>query len=315
MNSLSKVLSIFFIAGAFLLPLCLSATTRNGFNLKNSSVPITEILAGGPPKDGIPAINNPKFTTAKKANFLKPEDRVIGIFYSGVAKAYPIRILNWHEIVNDEIKDNSFVVSFCPLCGTGVVFSAKIKEKKLTFGVSGLLYNSDVLLYDKQSESLWSQLLAEAVTGKFLSQKLTILPAEHTTWRRWKKLHPKTLVLSKDTGFQRNYDRDPYQGYAQSRAIFFRVSNQAPEIYHPKERVLGLEVKGKYKAYPFVELSKNGKEKFQDNFQNQKFTIRWDKKNRSAIITDSKGNPIPTIQAFWFAWFTFHPKTSLYQAK
>ena len=155
------------------LPFSLFATTRNGFYLKNSSIPINEILAGGPSKDGIPAINNPKFITAKAAKFLKPDDRVIGVFYSGVAKAYPIRILNWHEIVNDEIKNIPFVVSFCPLCGTGVVFSSTIKGQKLTFGVSGLLYNSDVLFYDKQSESLWSQLLAKAVTGKFNKQCLT----------------------------------------------------------------------------------------------------------------------------------------------
>ena len=126
---------------------------------------------------------------------------------------------------------------------------------------------------------------------------------------RWKKLHPKSLVLSRDTGFKRDYERDPYQGYAKSRAIFFKVSNQAPEIYHPKEVVLGLEIKGKYKAYPFVELSKNGKEKFQDSFQNKKFTIHWDEKNRSAFIRDTKNKEIPSIQAFWFAWFTFHPKT------
>ena len=113
---------VFFIL--CFLPFSLFATTRNGFYLKNSSIPTNEIVAGGPPKDGIPAINNPKFITAKSANFLKPDDRIIGVFYSGVAKAYPIRILNWHEIVNDRIKEQSFVVSFCPLCGTGVVFSS-----------------------------------------------------------------------------------------------------------------------------------------------------------------------------------------------
>ena len=122
-------------------------------------------------------------------------------------------------------------------------------------------------------------------------------------------------MLSRDTGFKRDYERDPYQGYAKSRAIFFKVSNQAPEIYHPKEVVLGLEIKGKYKAYPFVELSKNGKENFKIAFKNKNSRSIGMKKNRSAFIRDTKNKEIPSIQAFWFAWFTFHPKTILYQAK
>ena len=139
--------------------------TINGFDVGNASIPVDEILPGGPPRDGIPAIDNPVFMDAQKATFLSEDDRVIGIARHGITRAYPIAILNWHEIVNDRIGQESIVVTYCPLCGTGMVFAA---GSALSFGVSGLLYNSDVLMYDRQTDSLWSQLKMEAVSGFLL---------------------------------------------------------------------------------------------------------------------------------------------------
>ena len=123
---------------------------RNGFVLSNLRIPLEEIKGGGPPKDGIPSIDKPIFEKAAEATWLKAEDNVLGLVVNGIARAYPIRIMNWHEVVNDVIGDQPIVITFCPLCGSGIAFDAKIDGQAHSFGVSGLLYNSDVLLYDRE---------------------------------------------------------------------------------------------------------------------------------------------------------------------
>ena len=165
------------VLASFISASCDAASSKNGFDVGNSSIPVAEILSGGPPRDGIPSIDDPHFITSDRADFLDPEDRVIGVSRNGEARAYPIAIMNWHEIVNDRIGDESIVVTYCPLCGTGMVFLA---PPGLEFGVSGLLYNSDVLLYDRQSESLWSQIMMQAVSGERLGEKLNLLPASRS---------------------------------------------------------------------------------------------------------------------------------------
>jgi Protein of unknown function (DUF3179) len=291
-----------------------SAWSKNGFDLSNALINVNKILSGGPSKDGIPAIDNPRFTPGNNAEFLTTEDRILGIELNGRAKAYPIKILNWHEIVNDKIGGNNFTVTYCPLCGTGVAFSAEVNGKMLNFGVSGLLYNSDVLLYDRDTQSLWSQIMGQAVSGQLVGQKLTAIALSHTTWHAWLQQHPDSLVLNTDTGFHRNYDRNPYAGYEKSRDIYFKTSHKAPDYYHPKERVLGLESGGSFKAYPFIELNKQGQTRFKDSFDGQRFTIEWDDKNQSGNIYAANGKMIPAIQGYWFAWFAFHPNTEVFKA-
>ena len=290
------------------------AGSKNGFDLSNASIPVEEILAGGPPKDGIPALTNPVLLNALDATYLRPYDRVIGIELDGIARAYPISILNWHEIVNDKINKQQYAITFCPLCGTGVAFSSEVAGTVSEFGVSGLLYNSDVLLYDRNTESLWSQILGEAVSGKMLGEKLHAIPIIHTTWRDWLSRHPQTQVLSTETGYSRDYSRNPYLGYEQSRQLFFSVKNIAPDNYHPKEQVFGLEINGVYKAYPFIELEKNGHSRFKDTVNGISVTINWDSTNQSVTLTNSSGVKIAGIQGFWFAWFAFHPDTLVFQA-
>jgi len=302
------------LLGAIVLSFTLSAGSSNGFDLSNSSLPPEQILSGGPPRDGIPAISDPRLIAAGAADYLKPTDRVVGISLKGQSRAYPIAILNWHEIVNDEIDGRRFAVTYCPLCGTAVAFDATIDGSPTDFGVSGLLYNNDVLLYDRDTESLWSQILSEAISGERVGTKLTTLPVSHTTWRDWREKHPDTLVLSDDTGHFRDYQRNPYAGYEKSRSTFFAVNNAAPDYYHPKEVVLGLGIDGVYKAYPFVELEKQGKSRFNDKVNGYRFSFIWDSTNRSITITDSNGQQVAGIQGFWFAWFAFHPDTEVYKA-
>jgi hypothetical protein len=290
-----------------------TASPHNGFDLSGALIDSNKILAGGPAKDGIPAIDNPKFVSVVKAEHMQANDRILGIEINGISKAYPIGILNWHEIVNDKIKGQHFAVTYCPLCGTGVAFESSVSGNNLDFGVSGLLYNSDVLLYDRQTESLWSQILSKAVTGEYKGIKLKRLPIEHTSWADWARQHPDTLVLSHKTGYARDYRRDPYSGYADSRTLYFEVSNKAPAYFHPKERILGLEIDDRFKAYPFSEIDKTGKSVIVDEFSGHKITLLWDKKNQQASVKDESGNAIAAIEGFWFAWFAFHPQTEVFR--
>jgi len=300
--------SFIFTAQLFASPI------KNGFDLANSIIPIDEILSGGPPRDGIPSINEPKFIQASKAIFLKPTDRVIGVNHNGVARAYPIRILNWHEIVNDKISGQAVAVTFCPLCGTGIVYSGDINGKPHQFGVSGLLYNSDVLLYDKQTQTLWSQILSKGVSGKLLNSTLEIIPSSHTSWQVWRKKHPKTQVLSTDTGFKRDYSRSPYAGYTKNSSTYFPVAFKSKR-YHPKERVVGVTLNGKSKAYPFAELAKIGGFVLKDTFSGQQLSIEFDVENRDAVVKNKAGDILPTVNSFWFAWYAFHPKAAVFVHK
>lgn len=287
--------------------------TKKGFNLANSSLPLNEIKDGGPPKDGIASIDKPKFIAASKAT-LNDKDRILGVFINGIAKAYPISILNYHEIVNDYFGENPVVITYCPLCGSGIAFNAVVNKEPKTFGVSGLLYNSDVLLYDRETQSLWSQLKYEAISGKLLGEQLEIIPTANTSWGDWREKYPNTLVLSSNTGFNRDYSINPYPGYDKSSAIYFEVS-EVDSRFHPKETVIGIEVNAKTKAYPFSELQKLKKKILKDTFQGKVFTIKYNDKSKSAEVFDSKDKIVPAVTNFWFAWYAFHPQTKVYSFK
>jgi hypothetical protein len=285
---------------------------KNGFNLANALIPIDEIRSGGPPRDGIPAIDRPRFVNADAAEFLQASDRVLGITRNGVSKAYPVAILNWHEIVNDRVANEPIVITFCPLCGTGIAYLATTGDQVLDFGVSGLLYNSDMLLYDRQTQSLWSQIRRQAVSGPMQGTKLQPVPVMHTQWADWKQRYPATQVLSTETGYRRDYTKSPYQGYEKTADLFFPVRAR-DDRYHPKESVLGIEVAGRFKAYPFVELEKSGGD-VHDTFAGETIVVKYDKHYRTAVAADDQGNTLPGIIAFWFAWYAFHPDTEVYRA-
>jgi hypothetical protein len=291
-------------AGLLLLAWHGLAERSTGFDLSRHSVPLDQILSGGPGKDGIPAILNPLFVQAKDAGFLSDDDRVLGITHGDEAKAYPIKVLNWHELVNDTIGGKPVVITYCPLCGTGIAFDALVHRRPYTFGVSGLLYQSDLLMYDHQTESLWSQIAMEAVAGSLTGTKLTPIFLTHTSWGDWRADHPNTLVLSTRTGHTRDYDRDPYLGYAQRPDVMFSVSH-VDRRYHPKEWVLGIEVKGVFKAYPLTELKKLDKPLLDR-------VIRYNHRAQSASATTAAGKPRPSMMAFWFAWYAFHPETDVF---
>ncbi|MGH1462217.1 MAG: DUF3179 domain-containing protein [Neptuniibacter sp.] len=317
---ISRVSWLAFVITVLVTFLCLKSCTLfagpdNGFDLSNSTIPKQLILPGGPARDGIPAIDSPRFESAAVVDWLEDEDQVLSISINNEHRAYPISILNWHEIVNDRIGSQSVVISYCPLCGTGMAFNSQVQGETLDFGVSGLLYNSDVLLYDRQSESLWSQLKHEAVSGPSVGAKLEHLPMSQLTWAEWKQRYPTGQVLSRDTGFLRDYSRSPYGDYNQSLVLYFPVEFLS-QRYHPKERVLGVEVAGKYRAYPFSELAKSGGGELSEIFNGRELRIKYNSESRTGEVIDEKNSQLwPTVNAFWFAWFTFHSDTSVFTAK
>jgi hypothetical protein len=290
------------------------AQTNNGFDLSNASIPVEEILAGGPPRDGIPALTDPRFESVQQAaRWMRPDDRLLALEVDGEAKAYPLRILVWHEVVNDRIANRPVLVTYCPLCGTGMAFDPVVRGKRRTFGVSGLLYNSDVLMYDRGTESLWSQIARRAVTGPLRGSTLELLPLEHTIWERWRSEHPSGLVLSRQTGHQRDYDRDPYLIYASDPRAMFPVSHRDSRLPE-KELVLGIERDGAAIAFPLASLDAQARP-VRARVGSEDVFVYWFRDSWTAFATDLKGRRIPATIAYWFAWSAFHPDTQVLRSR
>jgi hypothetical protein len=270
---------------------------------------VEEILAGGPPRDGIPALDHPPFLRAPEASW-GDDEPVLGAVVRGEARAYPVAVLNWHELVNDTLGGEPILVSFCPLCGTGLVFDRRVGGEVRTFGVSGLLYRSDLLMYDHGSESLWSQISAEAVTGPLLGQRLRVLRARMDQWGQWRRDHPESTVLSRETGHRRDYDRSPYAAYADSRRLIFPAA--VDRRYHPKMPTLGLRVPGQgARAYPASELVRAGAP-VEERFLGHRVRIAYDA-DRQVFEVEAPPE-VEVVEGFWFAWAAFHPETSVYPA-
>ena len=303
------------IAYLLLFSSIIDAKSYNGFDLSNSVIDKKLIVQGGPPRDSIPSINQPKYVSVAEAGFMKRDDIVLGIKIGNKAFAYPRHILNWHEIVNDQFDSTPFVITYCPLCGSGLAFSSKVKDQHLKFGVSGLLYNNDLVFYDQETESLWSQIEKRAISGQFVGVELKQLLLEHTTWEAWEKANPATVVLSDDQGFKRNYRHDPYTGYDTSSQVFFKTLRQAPKDFHSKEKVLGITINGEAKAYPFSELNKFAKASFQDKLAGTAYTVHWNAAAQSATLIAQQGETLTPTVAFWFAWYNFHPEAAIFRAE
>ena len=265
----------------------------NGFDVSNASISTLAIQRGGPPKDGIPAVDRPKFLSAAQAR-LADGDRILGVAVNGSARAYPVRILNWHEVVNDRFGERAVVITYCPLCGTGMAFDARAAGQPLSFGVSGLLYNSDVLLYDRKTQSLWSQILQSAISGPLKGSKLVSVPLTHTSWADWRRRHPATQVLSTDTGFTRDYARDPYAGYERVQSLMFEVQHR-DDRFPSKEWVLGIDVGGSTKAYPFSVLARrvDARGELVDSVGGKRLRVRYDAAHGTAEAFDAEGRPGP----------------------
>lgn len=224
-----------------------------------ASVDLREIIGGGPPKDGIPAIDEPRFESVNAARgWLSDRSPVIALEAGGRARAYPLAILMWHEIVNDTLGGVPVVVTFCPLCNTALVFGRELRGTVYNFGTTGNLRYSDLVMYDRQTESWWQQATGEAIVGELTGTRLTFLPAQIISLGAFEAAHPDGDVLSRNTGIARDYGRNPYVGYDTVDQQPFLFSGVVDGRLAPKERVVTIGTGSEATAFPFSELRKVG---------------------------------------------------------
>ena len=281
------------------------------FDLSQATVPVEEIHSGGPPKDGIPALSKPRLIAAKAATYLAAGDRVIGVAMGNEARAYPIRILNYHEIVNDQLGRQAIAVTYCPLCDSAAVFDRNTPGGLREFGVSGLLYNSNVLMYDRdeKAESLWSQLRTEAIAGVQVRNRLKLLPLELTTWSNWQSRHPATMVLSPETGHGRDYSRSPYGSYFRSPQLMF-PAEPSSDCLPTKEKVLGVLAGGKMRAYPRSAFSAEQR-RVEGELAGKQFVVDFNPEADSLRIVKADEG-VTWVYSLWFSWYAMHPGTEIF---
>ncbi len=220
------------------------------------TVPYTDFLSGGPPRDGIPPLDNPSFVAIDQADtWLSDMEPVISFELNGVHRAYRLQVLMWHEVVNDEVGGVPVTVTFCPLCNSAIVFERTVNGMVLDFGTSGNLRNSDLVMWDRQTESWWQQLTGEALVGVMAGTKLAFLPAPIVSWQDFRTHQPDGMVLSKDTGFGRRYGENPYVGYDRVDNPPFLFDGDLDGRLQPKERVAAISVDGVDAAFPFSILA------------------------------------------------------------
>lgn len=308
----------FLMATALLWPLPLAAQGLNPFaaswpdtDFTRLEIDLDEVISGGPPKDGIPALSDPRFIAASKESRLTDREPVMTVVLPGEpARAYPIRYLMWHEIVNDNIGGVPVLVTFCPLCNTGMVFDPRLDGRTLTFGVSGLLRHSDMIMYDRQTESWWQQALGAGIVGTQAGKTLTQLPAIMESWSAFLASHPDGLVMD-EPDWPRSYGSNPYAGYDTSRPFLYD-GEDPPHGIAPLERV----VRVGNRAWPLTRLSQVGE------IREAGVVLRWSEGQASALdarsigagrevgnirVTDEAGRDVVHDIPFAFAFHAFHP--------
>ncbi|MDJ1184166.1 DUF3179 domain-containing protein [Roseofilum casamattae] len=276
-----------------------------------SRITLTELFNGGPPKDGIPSIDNPQFDTSETTSF-KGDETVIGVVINGEAKAYPFGIMNWHEIVNDTVGGTKITVSYCPLCDTIIVFH----RQETMFGVSGKLYQSCLVMYDRADETLYSQPWAMGIIGANVNKNLARIPAVKTTLDAWLRTYPESKILSTETGYVRDYQTYPYGTYYTDNHIIFPVRNRDKQALHPKTIV----------SYIWESDSQTPRDRFSGDslhvvhgelenigqkvvsFNNREIRIIWDAPMKTARFEETDGTVIPSTTAFAFVYPAYFGK-------
>ena len=272
----------------------------------------SEILSGGPPKDGIPAIDAPKFRKAGSERRISGAEPVITLEIEGqTPRAYPIRYLTWHEIVNDTVGGVPVAVTFCPLCNSGMVFDRRVGGRVLSFGVSGKLRHSDMVMYDRETQSWWQQAIGEAIVGDLTGTKLRHMTSWMESWDQFRARNPQGLVMD-EPAYNRSYGRNPYAGYDSSRQPFLYSGENPPHGIPPLERV----VRVGDRAWPLTRIRAEGGVREAD------LAITWEKGQASALdhatiakgrdvgtvrVRDGQGRDVPHDVMFAFAFHAFWP--------
>ncbi|MEM6352679.1 MAG: DUF3179 domain-containing protein [Cyanobacteria bacterium P01_D01_bin.14] len=280
-----------------------------GIDLARSTrIDLDELLSGGPPKDGIPSIDSPQFDSAETTPY-GDDAVIIGVVINGDAVAYPIGILNWHEIVNDTVGGQNISVTYCPLCDTALV----VDRGNRTFGVSGQLYQSCLVMYDRADDTLYAQPWALGIVGPQVNRFLVPIPTAKTTLGRWLAQHPNSKILSTDTGHSRNYTDYPYGTYNTDEAIYFPVRNQANRELHPKAPISYLwqadggtpfnTFSGEHLAVSHAAVEQVGV--ILVDFAGQQVRIYWDAALQTVQAETVNGDPVTTSPAFAFVYPAF----------
>lgn len=288
----------------------------NGFDVFDASVSTDEIIGGGVPRDGIEALTNPKTTATDAAELLDYPDQSEVLSYTagnGETRGYPIAILRMHEAINDVVGGEPIVVTYCPLCKTGMVFSSVLEGATgpLSFGVSGLLYNSDVLLYDRETESLWSQLGRAAISGKMKGTELEWLPSSQMRIGDWVDDNPEASLVSIHTGKEINYRRFIYASYHNGGVPIFSYHENRDDL--PEFSIVqGIVIDGQAVA---VKPRAFSTEPYQVEVGSKTVAISYDAEKRSFAATSEAGELLPSVECYWFAWQAFHPETKVIVSK
>ena len=272
------------------------------------SVSLDDLHQGCRERDCIPSIDDPKYVASADASHVNDDELVLTLSFEGEYRAWPARILDQHEIVNDVIAGTPIAITWCPLCGSAVGVMRQIEGELTAFGVSGLLYNSDLVFYDRTTGTLFDQIEAKGIVGPLTGIELELVPVGITRWSRWKEAHPETLVLTTDTGFDFDYSKDHYAKYRDDDRIWFPVGATSDTI-HPKTVVYGFHIRDQYVAYTEELIEKDGVVEHDIGGQSVIVTLGAD---GSAALTEvDSGEVHAPVRLFWFAWYTFHPETEL----
>ena len=235
-------------------------------------IPKDEVLSGGPGKDGIPALTNPDMVSIAQVNYMNDEDLIIGFKDGDEVKGYTHVVLDWHEIINDVVGDKNIAVTYCPLTGTGIGWNRTINGSTTTFGVSGLLYNTNLIPYDRETDSNWSQIRLDCVNGDRMGAQVETLPIVEMNWKTWKTLYPNSEIVSLNTGINRSYGRYPYGSYRTDNSLNFPISTHDNRL-HRKERVLGVINGNTAKVYRFSSFETNTINVIADTYKGEKLVV------------------------------------------
>ncbi len=270
-------------------------------DFSRAAVSYEEIIAGGPPKDGIPAIDRPRFEPAADADaWLGPDEAVIAVTADGETHLYPLQILMWHEIVNDTVGSTPLTVTYCPLCNTGIVFERTFDGQLMDFGVSGMLIYSNMIMYDRQTETWWVQATGRGIAGEHAGQQLAFYPSTLIPWREARTLYPQARVLSRHTGHRRDYGRNPYGGYDRAaRPFLYRGPDVVSAQENPMTRVLSVYHEDKVIAFDFPLLQEE--RIVEQTVGGASIVVFWEPGTASALdsATVGGGRDVGTANAFY----------------
>lgn len=280
------------------------------FDLAALTVPVDQLYCPGVLRDDIPSLTRPEYVPGTEADFLTDEEPVIGIDFNGDARAYPLKVMDAHEAVNDTVGGIPVAVTYCPLCDSSIVFDRRVGNEAIEFGISGLLYNSNVLLYDRRQdrrESLWSQVAGAALSGPAVGQTLQMLPVEVTTWGDWIARHPDTQLLAATA----NYVARGYQSYFSNSRLYFPVDHIDDRL-PLKTPVLGIQVSSLKRAYPLTAFeSRSDIHALDEQLGQHRFRLVYEPEAKSLRVVEADEG-VESLYAFWFAWYAFHPDTEVF---